>query len=148
VNRSILMAVVIAAGACAAAPAHAHDFGREGDPKKVSRTLEVGMSDRMRFAPAQLTVRQGETVRFRVTNSGRLMHEMVLGTLEELKQHAELMAKYPHMEHEEAHMVHVAPGRTATLVWQFDRPGEFYYGCLVPGHFEAGMVGKLKVVAK
>lgn len=132
-----------------AAPAvHAHDFGREGDPKKVSRTVNVEMSDAMRFTPAELTVRQGETIRFRVRNAGKVAHEMVLGTLEELRQHAELMKKYPHMEHAEAHMAHVAPGKTATLVWRFDRPGEFYYGCLVPGHFEAGMVGKLKVVAK
>jgi uncharacterized cupredoxin-like copper-binding protein len=76
------------------------------------------------------------------------MHEMVLGTLEDLKGHAELMKKYPHMEHEEDNMVHVAPGKTGILVWQFTKPGEFYYGCLIPGHFEAGMVGKLNVVAK
>jgi uncharacterized cupredoxin-like copper-binding protein len=48
--------------------------------------------------------------------------------------------------HGEANMVHVAPGGTETLVWQFTQPGEFHYGCLVPGHFEAGMVGKLTVV--
>ena len=134
--------------ALAAPLVQAHDFGREGDPKKVSRTVRVEMSDRMRFSPAELTVRQGETIRFRVGNSGKVVHEMVLGTLEDLKSHAELMRRNPHMEHAEAHMVHVAPGRTGTLVWRFTQPGEFYYGCLVPGHFEAGMVGKLTVVAK
>jgi len=39
----------------------------------------------------------------------------------------------------------VAPGKTGTLVWQFTNAGEFNYGCLVPGHFEAGMVGKISV---
>ena len=132
-----------------AAPlAQANDFGREGDPKKVSRTVKVDMSDRMRFSPAELTVREGETIRFRVTNSGNTMHEMVLGTLDDLKSHAELMKKHPHMEHADAYMVHVAPGKTGTLVWEFTTPGDFYYGCLVPGHFEAGMVGKLTVVGK
>lgn len=120
-------------------------FGREGDPKHAARTVTVDMSDKMRFAPAQLTVRRGETVRFIVRNSGKVMHEMVLGTMEELKAHAELMKKFPGMEHDEPHMAHVKPGRSAQMVWQFTRPGEFYYGCLMPGHFEAGMIGKIIV---
>lgn len=120
-------------------------FGREGDPKKVTRTIEMDMSDKMRFSPAQLTIRQGETVRFRVKNSGKVMHEMVLGTMQELKEHAELMKKHPGMEHEEPYMAHVSPGKRETIVWQFNQPGEFYYGCLIPGHFEAGMVGKIIV---
>ena len=120
-------------------------FGREGDPKKVSRTINVDMSDRMRFKPAELTIRQGDTVRFRVRNSGKVMHEMVLGTMEELKAHAEVMRKHPGMEHDEPYMAHVAPGKTETMVWQFTKAGEFHFGCLVPGHFEAGMIGKVIV---
>lgn len=123
-------------------------FGREGDPKKVSRTINVDMSDQMRFTPVELTVRQGETIRFRVKNSGKVMHEMVLGTMDDLKKHAEMMRKHPGMEHDEPYMAHVAPGKVETMVWQFTRSGEFHYGCLVAGHFEAGMVGKVKVVSK
>ena len=123
-------------------------FGREGDPKKASRTINVDMSDKMRFAPAALTVRQGETVRFRVRNSGQVLHEMVLGTMDELKKHAELMKKHPGMEHDEPYMAHVAPGKTGIMAWQFTKAGEFFYGCLVPGHFEAGMIGKVTVTAK
>jgi len=120
-------------------------FGREGDPKKVSRTIEVDMSDEMRFRPAELEVKQGETIRFRVRNSGKLMHEMVLGRMQDLKAHAEMMRKHPGMEHDEPYMAHVAPGKTETMVWRFTKAGEFYYGCLVPGHFEAGMIGKVTV---
>ena len=123
-------------------------FGREGDPKRVSRTVNVDMSDQMRFSPADLTIKQGETVRFRVKNSGKVMHEMVLGTMDELKKHAEMMKKHPEMEHEEPYMAHVAPGKTETIVWQFTKPGEFHFGCLVPGHFEAGMVGRIRVNPK
>ena len=122
-------------------------FGREGDPKKASRTIAVDMNDNMRFAPADLIVQQGETIRFRVKNSGKVMHEMVLGTMDDLRKHAEMMQKHPGMEHDEPYMAHVAPGKTQTLTWQFTKAGEFHYGCLVPGHFEAGMIGKLKVVA-
>jgi uncharacterized cupredoxin-like copper-binding protein len=127
---------------------HETAFGRKGDPKKVARTIDVDMSDAMRFAPAALTIKQGETIRFRVKNSGKVMHEMVLGTMEDLKAHAEMMRKHPGMAHDESSMVHVAPGKTQTLVWQFTKPGEFHYGCLVPGHFEAGMVGKLTVASR
>ena len=123
-------------------------FGREGDPEKVSRTVTVDMSDKMRFSPASLTVRQGETVRFVVKNSGKVMHEMVLGTMRELKEHAELMKKHPGMEHDEPYMAHVAPGKTERIVWQFTKPGEFYYGCLVPGHFDAGMLGKINITTR
>ena len=121
------------------------EFGREGDPKKVSRTVKVDMSDKMRFTPASLTIKQGESVKFIVKNNGKVMHEMVLGTMKELKEHAEMMRKHPTMEHDEPYMAHVAPGKTETMVWQFSKAGEFYFGCLVPGHFEAGMIGKLSV---
>jgi uncharacterized cupredoxin-like copper-binding protein len=120
-------------------------FGREGDPKKVNRTIKVDMSDAMRFAPAEIAVKRGETIRFEVKNSGTTMHEMVIGTMQELKEHAELMKKHPGMEHDEAYMAHVAPGKTERILWQFTKPGEFYYGCLLPGHFEAGMIGKVIV---
>ena len=106
------------------------------------------MADTMRFTPGEITVRRGDTVRFVATNSGKVMHEMVLGTMEELARHAEEMKKHPGMEHDEPHMLHVAPGKTGEMGWRFTRAGEFYYGCLVPGHFEAGMVGRIKVMEK
>jgi uncharacterized cupredoxin-like copper-binding protein len=123
-------------------------FGRTGDPKRVTRTVSIDMSDKMRFTPAELDVKQGDTVRFVVKNSGKVMHEMVLGTKKDLAGHAELMKKYPSMEHEEDYMVHVAPGKTGEIVWQFTKAGEFHFGCLVPGHFEAGMVGRVRVLPK
>jgi uncharacterized cupredoxin-like copper-binding protein len=144
------VALLAATAALFAQPAfsqgHEKVFGQKGDPKKVSRTIDLEMSDAMRFAPGELAVKQGETVRFRLKNSGKVMHEMVLGTMPDLKAHSETMRKDPGMHHHgEAGMVHVAPGKTGTLVWQFTHPGEFNYACLVPGHFEAGMVGTVKV---
>ena len=158
----LLIAVIAAAGiAPAAALAHGENphaaakidyakaeeqpFGRAADPKKAKRTVRIDMSDKMRFQPAEVRVKRGEVVRFVPHNSGQVLHEMVLGTMDELKQHAELMKKFPDMEHSEAHMAHVAPGKSGEIGWQFTRAGEFYYACLVPGHFEAGMVGKVIV---
>jgi uncharacterized cupredoxin-like copper-binding protein len=123
-------------------------FGRATDPAKAGRTIRVDMADTMRFTPSELTVKRGDTVRFVAKNTGKVMHEMVLGTMDELKAHAEMMRKHPGMEHDEPHMLHVAPGKTGDMGWRFTRTGTFYYGCLVPGHFEAGMVGKINVKEK
>lgn len=120
-------------------------FGKAFDPKKAKHTIAVEMSDTMRYSPSRITVKRGESVRFVATNSGKLNHEMVLGTRKELDEHAALMRKFPEMEHDEPNMLHVAPGKSGEMGWQFTKTGEFYFGCLQPGHFEAGMVGKVIV---
>jgi uncharacterized cupredoxin-like copper-binding protein len=130
----------------AAAPAMVKtEFGQTGDPRKVGRTITVALDDTMRFTPDRVTVNRGDTVRFVVRNRGKVLHEMVLGREADLKAHAELMRKHPGMEHDEPYMAHVAPGKEAAIVWQFTQAGDFMYGCLVPGHFEAGMIGRIKV---
>src|SRR5687768_18513928 len=96
-------------------------FGKAADPRKAARTVRVDMADTMRFTPAEITVKRGDTVRFVATNRGKLMHEMVLGTRKELEAHAELMKKHPGMEHDEPNMLHVAPGKTGELGWQFSK---------------------------
>ncbi|GAB3540434.1 cupredoxin family protein [Noviherbaspirillum agri] len=123
-------------------------FGIAGDPQKATRTIKVAMTDNMRFVPDNITVRQGETVKFVVANRGRMMHEMVIGTMEDLKEHDRMMKKFPEMEHDEPHMSHVKPGTRQELVWTFNRPGDFHFACLIPGHFDAGMIGKIKVVVR
>ena len=128
-----------------AATAEETSFGREGDPKQARRVVRLAMSDAMRFTPANVTVKRGETIKFIVHNAGQTLHEMVLGTPEELRAHAELMRRFPDMEHADAHMAHVKPGADGVIVWQFTRAGEFQFACLIPGHFEAGMVGKVTV---
>ncbi len=143
----------LAAGPLAAHGPSGHDsaspadtaFGRAGDPAHATRTVQITMSDRMRFEPALIRVKAGETVRLAAVNRGAQPHELVLGTMEELRAHAELMRKFPNMEHDEPNMVRVQPGGRGEIVWQFTKPGEFGYACLMPGHFEAGMVGRVVV---
>ena len=120
-------------------------FGREGDPRKVKRVIKVDMSDAMRFFPSQIRVKRGETVRFALHNGGELAHGMVLGTMDELKKHAEHMKKNLAIADTAAHAVNVEPHSTGRMVWQFTKPGEFYYACLAPGHFDAGMIGTIVV---
>ncbi len=121
------------------------EVGKPGDPAKVDRTIEVVMDDSMRFTPANIAVKKGETIRFFVKNTGKVPHEMVIGSMKELKAHAEMMRKMPQMQHAEPNMVTLQPGQRGELVWQFDQPGTVDFACLVPGHMEAGMVGKIVV---
>lgn len=120
-------------------------WGIAGDAKAVKRTIDIRMTDAMRFEPDRLTVRQGETVRLMIRNDGKMLHELVIGTKQELDEHAALMVKFPNMEHDEPYMAHVSPGKTGRMVWNFNRPGEFEFACLIAGHYQAGMVGKITV---
>lgn len=124
------------------------DWGIAGDAKAAKRTIEVTMSDAMRFTPDAITVRRGETVKFVFRNAGKQLHEFVLGTKKELEEHAALMVKFPNMEHDEPYMAHVPPGATGQIVWTFNRPGDFDFACLIAGHYQAGMAGKITVSAK
>ena len=124
------------------------EWGIAGDAKNVKRTIKLSMSDAMRFTPDQINVKQGETVRISLKNTGKMLHEIVIGTKTELDEHAALMVKFPTMEHEEPYMAHVAPGKTGEIIWTFNKSGKFDFACLIAGHYQSGMVGKINVAAK
>ncbi len=117
------------------------EFGNYQPTLKESRVIEMDMSDLMRFTPSRLKVKKGDTLKISLRNSGALLHEFVLGTQASLNEHAELMKKFPTMEHDEPFMAHVKPGETGEIIWQFSEVGEFAFGCLIPGHYDAGMKG-------
>ena len=149
---AITFALSLAANFVHAAGSHAggHDESAIGEPGKaanVKRTVQIEMSDAMRFSPSSIQARQGETVRFVVNNSGKLKHELVLGTKKELAEHAEVMKKFPEMEHADANMVTVAPGKSGEVIWRFTKAGKVDFACLQPGHFDAGMKGAVAVAA-
>ena len=121
------------------------DWGIAGDASAVTRVIEITMLDTMRFVPEQINIKLGETVKLTVKNTGKLMHELVIGTKKELDEHAALMKKHPNMEHDEPYMAHVEPAKSADIIWNFNRAGQFDFACLLPGHYEAGMVGKINV---
>ena len=124
------------------------DWGIAGDAKAVKKTVTLSMSDAMRFTPDRIDVKQGDTVKLKLKNTGTQMHELVIGTKKELEEHAALMVKFPNMEHSEPYMAHVAPGKTGEIIWTFNKPGSFDFACLIAGHYQAGMVGKITVAAQ
>jgi uncharacterized cupredoxin-like copper-binding protein len=140
-------------------PAHAHEnhqhgkhahfsAGQPGDPSKPARTVFVTMLEdgkKMLFKPAHITVRKGEQIRFVLGNDGAEDHEFVLATKAENRKHGELMKKFPDMEHDDPNAKRVAPFTNGEIVWRFTKAGQFEYACLIPGHYEAGMSGKVIV---
>jgi len=134
-----------ATGSATAPPKAQQPWGIAGDVAAVVRTIPIVMSDSMRFVPDRIEVRLGETIRFTHENRGAVMHEMVIGTPAALAEHAELMERFPEMEHDEPWMAHVPPGGRGEMIWQFNRAGEFQFACLIPGHFQAGMIGSITV---
>ncbi len=128
-------------------PGH-HSAGEPGDPKKPARIVQVVMREadgKMMFVPSKIEVRKGEQIKFVLRNAGELEHEFVLATKEENKKHAEQMQKNPDMEHEDPNMAKLAAKKSGELVWRFTKAGTFEFGCLIPGHYEAGMVGTVIV---
>ena len=132
----------------------AHDrgafaFGRPGDAKKVDRTIRINALDTMRYDMRDLTVRVGETVRFTVTNAGKVRHEFVIGDAAEQHEHEKEMQGMPGMVMpDEANGISLAPGETKNIVWQFAGPGTVELACHEAGHYEAGMVSHITVEKK
>lgn len=160
--ESLLVAVMLCAGTSAlghgdaahggqpstAAVKEQKPWGIAGDAQAVRRTIRIRMSDDMRFTPDRIDVREGETVRLSLVNAGRMLHELVIGTKQELDAHAALMLKFPDMQHDEPYMAHVPAGRRGEIVWTFNRAGEFDFACLIAGHYQAGMVGRIVVTPR
>ena len=159
-RRKLLAALLVWPATCGLARAHGNeehpkkassirkeqkDWGIAGEANAARRTIEVRMDDQMRFTPDRLDFRRGETVRCRIRNAGKVMHEFVIGTPSENAKHAELMIKFPNMEHDEPYMAHVSPGKTGEIVWTFNRAGTFEFACLIAGHYSAGMTGAIRV---
>lgn len=152
-TSSVVLTLLVSSSVALASGNHAGGhgesaIGKPGVAAKVNRTIAVEMSDAMRYTPSDIQVKKGETIRFAVKNSGQVTHEMSLGTEKELLAHLEVMKKFPGMEHDEPGKLTLAPGKQGEIIWQFSKTGAVDFACLMPGHFEAGMKGKVKVVAK
>jgi uncharacterized cupredoxin-like copper-binding protein len=124
-------------------------FGWPGDANKVDRTVPIKALDSMRYDKRELTVRAGETVRFTVTNAGKVRHEFVIGDAAEQREHEMEMQSMPGMVMpDEANGISLAPGETKSIVWQFAGPGPVELACHEAGHYAAGMVSRIIIEKK
>ena len=147
----LLTSVSAWAGPGGAGHSHSHaafSAGSPGDPKKPARVVQVVMREadgKMIYVPDRIEVKRGEQVKFVLRNNGELEHEFVLATTDENLKHAEEMKKNPDMEHDDPNARRVNPKKGGDLVWKFTKAGQFEFGCLIPGHREAGMIGTVVV---
>lgn len=122
--------------------------GKPGDPQKPFREIKVTMSEKdgaMLYSPSEVDVKVGEQIKFVIQNSGALKHEFYIASVQQNASHRTEMQKNPEMEHDDPNAQSVEPGKEAAILWQFSKPGEFEFACLIPGHYEAGMHGKVVV---
>ena len=98
-------------------------------------------------------VRLNETIRFVVTNTSQADHEFVLGDVESQiahrKEMVEMVDKGQDMQaDDDPNAVGVKAGKTGELIWKFTHAGSYEFDCDVPGHYESGMTGALRVEAQ
>lgn len=147
------VALIVSSPSAMADPGHSHahggfSAGEPGNPKRPARVVQVTMREsdgRMVYVPERVEVKRGEQIRFVLRNNGALEHEFVLATREDNLKHAEAMKNNPEMEHDDPNAKRLQPSKSGEVVWRFTKSGEFEYGCLIPGHREAGMIGMVVV---
>jgi len=128
-----------------------YSFGEPGAPRHVDRTIHIAARD-MEFGISTLNVRTGQTIRFVVTNAGEIGHDFTIGPPRLQAAHRKemkAMAANGHragMTHDDPNAVYLKPGETKELIWKFEGAGRLEFACNVPGHYEAGMKGRLDVV--
>jgi len=144
----------LAAGAIGApAKLHAHagehfSAGEPGDPTKPFRIVRISIHDGkggMGYTPQSLEVHLGEQIKFIIWNDGIYDHEFILASTADNLKHAALMKKFPDMEHDDPNAKTIGPYNSAEILWRFSKKGTFEFSCLIPGHREAGMIGKVAV---
>ena len=126
-----------------------YNIGKKGEKSKAKRPVNITMSEteegKMLFEPKVLTFRKGETVILNFTNKGETDHEFVMDTEDKVQEHKIVMEKNPDMEHADDNSLRLAPGAKGQIIWTFAKSGPFSFACLIPGHYEMGMHGKMKV---
>ena len=141
-------------------------IGEKGDPKNVDRVIKIKMYDNY-YEPSLITVKKGETIKFIITNLGEMVHEYNIGTKEmHIKHQPEMqklidheiisfdkidkkkmkeMAKKDHsMSHSHANSVLLEPNENAEIIWKFNTEAKLEAACNIPGHYETGMIAKIK----
>ncbi|PKR56546.1 MULTISPECIES: cupredoxin domain-containing protein [Thalassospira] len=145
----------------------ASEIGAPGEISDVRRTIRITMEDNF-YDKEKIIVRGGETVRFVIENKGEFVHEFNIGTAAMHAGHQEeMMMMMEHgaleadkinmdmmemdmgngmtMKHDDPNSVLLEPGKSAEVIWTFPKDAELEYACNVPGHYESGMVGKVRL---
>lgn len=132
-------------------PGKEFPFGESGKASEADRTVGVFV-DGMKYVLSATEFEAGETVRFVIVNSSSIAHDFTLGDAGTQKAHRREMEKMmtgdampDHMKHDDANAVFLKQGEAKEIIWKFSRPGMVLFACNIPGHYEAGMHGNIRV---
>ena len=141
-------------------------IGEKGKLSEVTRVIEIKMYDNF-YEPNEIKVKKGETIKFEVYNFGEFVHEFNIATKEmHLKHQPEMMklvenelllgeridkkkmkemAKKDHsMSHSHSNSVLLEPNKEGEIIWKFNTEAKLEAACNIPGHYETGMIAKIK----
>ena len=119
-----------------AAPGHAQGAHAHMEPPAgavnmaAQKTVRVEAFDPFRFEPRHIEVQAGVPTRIELANLGVAEHSLVVKTPDGARDWVHL---------------HAQGGATKGATYELDQPGTYPVLCTVPGHTEAGMVGKIVV---
>lgn len=111
------------------------DIGKPGDAAKAARTIKLALVDNM-FLPDEITVKEGETIRFVIKNGGNRKHGIIIGLMADLKKIAKMRREFPDKDFSAEHLIQLEPGEQKELIWQFADAGTVNFACPLPGHFK------------
>ena len=110
------------------------------------RVIDVSVAE-WEFTPGLFAVEAGETVTFVATNEGQIDHEFeIVANLEDALAHHDHDTDHGGSDADgEVLKLALTPGESGELTVTFDEAGDWYIVCLLPGHYEAGMVAQIDV---
>ena len=135
----LIVGLVLVLAACAPSG------GGESPTDQGPRTVQVEMTDELRYEPAEFTFQAGETVRFEVTNAGQIVHEFLIGDEAAQDEFEMEMSEGDGMAHDTDAGVSIEPGESETFEYTFAEAGELLAGCHEPGHYGGGMKATITV---
>ena len=146
-NLALVPALILLLAACSgggSTPSAAAPSTTAAPPSAGAQTIEVNLTDALAMEPAEMTVKAGQPVTFKVTNSGATDHEFYLGD-EAAQAEQEEMMQAGEMQHETGDGVSLKPGETKELTHTFTEAGETLAGCHFPGHYAGGMKATITI---
>ena len=141
-------------------------IGEKGKLSEVDRVIEVKMYDNF-YEPNEIKIKKGETIKFKVYNFGELVHEFNIATKKmnlkhqsemvklveneilladkiDKKKMKEMAKKDQSMSHSHANSVLLEPNEDGEIIWKFNTEAKLEAACNIPGHYETGMIAKIK----
>ena len=141
-------------------------IGEKGKLSEVTRIIEVKMYDNF-YEPNEIKIKKGETIKFKVYNFGEFVHEFNIATKEmhlkhqpemvklveneilladkiDKKKMKEMAKKDQSMSHSHSNSVLLEPNEDGEIIWKFNTEAKLEAACNIPGHYETGMIAKIK----